>query len=187
MSAKCPILKRPYPPGHQSAKRRGRRNLSGYGRQLREKQKLRNFYNLKEYQFKKYVKDVLDKRGKVEDTQTFLIKKLEKRLDNVVFKLGFASSRVQARQLVGHGHFLVNGKKVNIPSFQTKKGDEISIKSAKDKVIFHQLPVLLKQEPIAPWLKIDIKKLQGKIVAEPCLEDAAPPAEISAIFEFYSR
>jgi len=117
-----------------------------------------------------------------------LIKKLESRLDNVVFRMGFTSSRSQAKQVISHGHFLVNGKKVNIPSYQIKKGDKITLNSlAHKKVIFQNLPTILKKYKSPPWIEIDIEKLEGKIVGEANLEEAAPPAEISSIFEFYSR
>jgi len=186
ISSKCAMVKKPYAPGFQGKKRR--KTFSEYAKQLREKQKLRNWYNLKEYQFKAYVKEVLGKRGKAEDAQGLLINKLEKRLDNVVFELGFATSRPQARQLVDHGHFLVNGRKVNIPSFQVRKGNKIKIAaSAEKKTIFQNLPMLLKNHKVPSWLKLDIKTLEGTIVDEPSFEEAAVPAEVSAIFEFYSK
>lgn len=186
LSLKCPMVKRPYPPGEK--RKRRRRSFSEYGKELAEKQKLKNWYNLKERQFKKYVKEVLAKRGKVEDAGALLIKKLESRLDNVVFRMGFASSRVQARQIIGHGHFLVNGKKVNIPSFQVKKNDKITLRAAsRKKAIFQNLLTTLKKYKPPSWIEIYVDKLEGKITADPSLEEAGLPAEISAIFEFYSR
>ena len=131
VTQKCQMVKKPYPPGKKGKRRPT--PLSEYGRELREKQKLKNLYNLKERQFKNYVKRVLKKRGKVENASDLLIKILESRLDNVVFKLGFTVSRSQARLLVSHGYFLVNGKPTNIPSRQLKKGDIISIKPQKIK------------------------------------------------------
>jgi len=184
LSQKCPMIKKAYPPGFQG-KRRGR-SASGFSRQLKEKQKLKNFYNLSEHQFKKYVRQVLEKRGKVEDAQTFLIQELENRLDNVIFRLGFAESRAQARQLVSHNHFQVNGKNVNIPSYQIKKGDKITIRNPK-KQIFSKLISRFKEQETAVWLKLDSKKLEGQVIDKPNLEQAAPPAEISTIFEYYSR
>lgn len=186
LSPKCPIVKRSYPPGFRGKRRR--KFFSEYAKQLREKQKFKNWYNLKEYQFKRYVKNVLKKRGKVEDAQDLLIKKLEKRLDNVIFRLGFASSRPQARQLVAHGHFLVNEKKVNISSYQVEKGDKIRISPLSQKRIFFQnLPLTLKKYQPPSWLKLDVKNLEGKVVSEPSFEEASPSAEVSAIFEFYSK
>lgn len=186
LSPKCPIITRPYPPG-EKGKRRTRQS-SEYGKELSEKQKLKNWYNLRERQFRKYVKEILGKRGKMEDAGTLLIRKLESRLDNVVFRMGFTPSRVQARQIVNHGHFLVNEKKVNIPSYQVKKGDKISLRvSSRKKAIFQNIPTILKKYQAPSWIKINIEKLEGEIVGEPNLEEAAPPAEISTIFEFYSR
>lgn len=186
LSPKCPMVKRPYPPG-QKRKRR-LRALSEYGKELREKQRLKNWYNLEERQFRKYVKEVLGSRGKIEDAATFLIKKLESRLDNIIFRLGFASSRTQARQLVNHGHFLIDGKPVNIPSYQLKKGDKITLhQTSQKKLIFKNLRAKLKKYQPPPWLSLNIKTLTGKVTALPSLEEVAPPAEITTIFEFYSR
>lgn len=184
LSPKCPILKKPYPPGQKRKKRMS--PLSEYGKELREKQKLKNWYNLKERQFRKYVKETLAQRGKVEDATVLLIRKLESRLDNVVFRLGFTPSRPQARQLISHGHFLVNKRAVNIPSYQVKKGDKISFRSAK-KTVFQNLPALLKKYQPPSWLELNIEKLEGKIKDLPSLEEVAPPSEIPAIFEYYSR
>lgn len=186
LTPKCPMVKRPYPPGIK--KKRRLPPPSEYGKELREKQKLRNLYNLDERQFKNYVKKILGKRRKVEDASVLLIKILESRLDNLVFRLGFANSRAQARQLVSHGYFLVNGKSVNIPSYQLKKGDIISLKPGKiKKNIFKDLKNLIKKYKTPNWLELDREKLEGKLIGEPSLEEVAPPVEISAIFEFYSR
>jgi small subunit ribosomal protein S4 len=180
------MLKRAYPPGPK--RKRRTRGFSEYGKELSEKQKLKNWYNLKERQFRKYVKEVLQKRGKVEDEALLLIKTLESRLDNVVFRLGFAKSRMQAKQLVSHGHFLVNGKSIDAPSYPVKKGDIITLKPQKvKKSIFQNLKNLLKKYKPPAWLELNVEKLEGKVVGEPNLEEAAPPVEISAIFEFYSR
>lgn len=186
LSAKCAMIKRPYPPGERSKRRRG--SFSEYGKELKEKQKLKNWYNLTERQFRKYVKEVLEKRGKVEDAGALLIKKLESRLDNVVFQMGFAVSRTQARQIISHGYFLVNGRKVNIPSYQVKKGDKITLhpKTSK-KAIFQNLSSALKKHKAPSWIKVNPAKLEVEIVGQAELEDAAPPAEISSIFEFYSK
>lgn len=183
LSPKCPFIRRPYPPGSQ---RKKRKPLSEYGKQLRERQKLRSWYNLREGQFKRYVKKILESRGKVEDAREALIRTLEKRLDNAVFRLGFAVSRDQARQLVSHGHFLVNGRKVNIPSYEVKKGDRIVIPSFQ-KGVFQNLKTDLKKHQLPSWLKLDIDRFEGEIIGEPSSEEAAPPAEISSIFEYYSR
>jgi small subunit ribosomal protein S4 len=180
------MVKRPYPPG-QKGKRRPT-PLSEYGRELREKQKLKNWYNLEERQLKNYVKKVLAKRGKVEDASFLLVQNLEKRLDNVVYRLGFAKSRREARQLVSHGHFLVNGRPVNIPSYQLKVGDVISLKKEKlKKVAFQNLKETLKKHKVQSWLFLDPEKMEGKVISEPKREEVMPPVEVSAIFEFYSK
>jgi len=181
------MVKRNYPPGQKRKKRRAA-TLSEYGKELREKQKLRNWYNLEERQLRIYVKKILKKRGKTEDPAVLLIKDLESRLENVVFRLGFTQSRAQAKQLVSHSHFLVNGRPVNIPSYQMKKGDVITPAPRKiKKTVFQKLKPLLKKYKTPSWLTLDPEKLEGKVVGKPTLEEAAPPVEISAIFEFYPR
>jgi small subunit ribosomal protein S4 len=186
LSTKCAMIKRPYPPGEKSKKRRSA--FSEYGKELKEKQKLKNWYNLTERQFRKYVKEVLEKRGKVEDAGALLIRKLESRLDNVVFQMGFALSRAQARQVISHGYFLINGRKINIPSYQVKKGDKITLHpKTSRKTIFQNLSPVLKKHKAPSWIKVDSAKLEAEIVGQANLEEAAVPVEISSIFEFYSK
>jgi small subunit ribosomal protein S4 len=187
LSQKCSMVRKSYPPG-QKRKRRSRR-LSEYGKELREKQKLKNWYNLKERQFRNYVKKILAKKGGAEDAGARLIQILERRLDNVVFKLGFADSRSQARQFISHRHFLVNDKVVNISAFSVKKGDKIKIRpSSLKKGIFKDLVSALKRRSTPSWISLNISQLEGTIKSLPTeLEEAAPPVEVSAIFEFYSR
>ncbi len=186
VTQKCQMIKKPYPPGKKGKRRPT--PLSEYGRELREKQKLKNLYNLKERQFKNYVKGVLKKRGKVENASDLLVKILESRFDNVVFKLGFTASRSQARQLVSHGYFLVNGKPTNIPSRQLKKGDIISIKPQKTKkAVFKDIKSIVKKAKVPSWLEFNVEKFEGKLKEEPTLEDIIVPVEIASIFEFYSR
>jgi len=185
-SQKCAIVRRSTPPG-PAGKRRGGAP-SGYKKTLSEKQALKKWYGVSEKQFKKYVKETLEKMGKVPDVSQELIKRLEKRLDNAVFRLGFAKSRPQARQLVSHSYFLVNGKPVNIPSYEIKKGDVISIKPPKkQKAVFNDLTNNLKRQEVPLWLQLDKEKLEAKCIGDPNLEEVNPPAEISLIFEFYSR
>lgn len=180
------MVKRPYPPGRRGKK--SIRSISEYGKELKEKQKLKNWYNLRERQFRNYVKEVLGKRGKVEDAATILIRILESRLDNVIFRFGISSSRARARQLVSHGHFLINGRLVNIPSYSVKKGDKVSIKpSSIKKSAFQNLPTLLKKHQPPSWLSFNIDKLEGSVIGEPSFVEAAPPVEVSSIFEFYSK
>ena len=186
LSQKCPMIRKPYPPGPKAKKRV--RALSEYGKELKEKQKLKNWYNLEERQLRKYVKETLKARGKVVDAEAALIKILESRLDNVVFRLGFAPSRPAARQMVSHRHFMINNKPINISGYLVKKGDKISINpGAAKKIIFQKLPTLLKKHNPPSWLKLDIKNLEGKVIVSPNLEEAASPAELSSIFEFYSK
>ena len=185
-SAKCAMVRRAYAPGPQKKKRGGA--PSEYKKSLTEKQTLKKWYGLSERQFKKYVTETLSKMGKVEDVSAELIRRLEKRLDNVIFRLGFAKSRVQARQLVAHGYFLINGKPVNVASYEVKKDDIISLKpQKKSKAIFKELASELKRKDIPVWLSLDKEKLESKTIGEPNLDEVKPPAEISLIFEFYSR
>ncbi len=180
------MIKKPYPPGPKGKRHKGR--PSEYARELREKQKLKNWYNLQETQFRNYVKEALSKRGRGEDSGTSLIRKLEFRLDNVVFKLGFASSRTKARQLVSHGYFRVNGRACNIPSRVLKKGDVVSVKPEKiNKKVIKEVKELIKNYKTQSWLELDKGKLEGKITEEPSMEEVSPSIDMSAIFEFYSR
>jgi len=187
LTQKCPMVKRSYPPGQK--KKRRARALSEYGEELREKQKLKKWYNLEERQFRKYVKKILEShQGGKKDVLISLIKTLESRLDNVIFRLGIAASRPQARQLISHGHFLVNAKPVNIPGYLVKKGDKIRISpSSRKKNVFQNLPALLKKRELPSWISLDVEKLEGKVIGAPSLEEAVPPAEVSLIFGYYSR
>jgi small subunit ribosomal protein S4 len=180
------MVKRAYAPGPQKKKRGGA--PSEYKKSLEEKQTLKKWYGLSERQFKRYVKETLAKMGKVDDVSAELIKKLERRLDNVIFRLGYAKSRVQARQLVSHSYFLINGKPVNIASYEVKKDDIISVKeNKKSKGIFKNLAEELKRREPPVWLSLNKEKLEAKTTGEPSLDEVKPPAEISLIFEFYSR
>ena len=183
---KCEIVKRNYPPGLR-LKKRGRK-ISEYGKELAEKQKLKNWYNVSEKQFKKYVLNILKMKEKKEDAGDLLIKRLESRLDNIVFRFGFAQSRFEARQMVSHGHFLVNKKNVNIPSFEVKKEDEIEIreKSKKNKKL-QDIKTTLKNNNQPSWLSLNVDEMKGKILHIPSEEEANVPVETSVIFEFYSK
>lgn len=185
VSPKCPFIRRPYPPGFRKKRRSG--SFSEFAKELREKQKLRNYYGLGERQFRNHVKFVLQKRGQGGDATLFLLKELERRLDNVVFRLGFAKSRREAKQMVSHGYFLVNEKPINISSFATKMGMKISFKeNKKEKIIFKNLSPALKNYQAPKWLDLEKEKIEGKIVAEPTADDVNN-IDISSIFEFYSR
>jgi len=189
-TAKCPMTVKPYPPGIKGKRRLG--GLSEYGRQLKEKQRLKNWYGLSEKQFKNYVVEVLERsrRGAsaLGNAQEALIKNLETRLDNTVYKLGFATSKVKARQMVTHGHFAVNGKTVDIPSMHLKKGDKITVRAVSmGKTAFKDMPAILKKIQPPLWLMLDPEKMEGEVIGYPTIDMAAPPAEIQAIFEFYSK
>lgn len=180
------MVRRAYAPGLQKKRKGGA--PSEYKKSLDEKQNLKKWYGLSERQFKRYVKETLEKMGKVDDVSAELIRVLEKRLDNVIFRLGFAKSRAQARQLVSHGYFLINGKPVNIPSYQVKKDDVVALKATKKaKGVFKELQNELKRKEIPAWLSLNKDKLESKTIGEPNLDEVKPPAEISLIFEFYSR
>jgi len=180
---KCAMIRRPYPPGmHGKA---FRRRASEYGQQLAEKQKVRHTYGVSEQQFKKYLKEIIGQKGNKEE---LFAQKLESRLDNVVFRLGWARSRGLARQMVSHGHIVVNGRKVNIASYQVRKGDIIQIKEAsKKKTLFGDLKTILKKYELPQWLSLDKQKLEGKVKGQPTLEDIGKVGELSMVIEYYSR
>jgi small subunit ribosomal protein S4 len=183
---KCAMVRRPTAPGKKGKRRT--RQLSEFGRELREKQRMKAWYNLREQQFKNYVQAILAKKSGDEDLPLALMGVLENRLDNVVFRLGFAPSRLAARQLVGHKSFLVNGKPVNLPSYQVRKGDLISVAPRKAKnTYFTQLLATLKAYKAPSWLALDAEKIEGKRVGDVTLEEAAAPAEIGSVFEFYAK
>ena len=179
---KCSITRRNYAPGEHG---QGKKKLSEYGMQLREKQKTKYFYGVGEKQFRKYFEMAETKKG---ITGENLLQILESRLDNVVYRAGFGSSRAQARQLVNHGHFDVNGKKVNIPSYLVKAGDVISVREIKkdNKTIKENLEVN-KAKPVPEWLEKDNKNLQVKVVRLASREDVDIPVEEHLIVELYSK
>lgn len=177
------MVKRDYPPGIFGP--RGRSRLSEYATQLREKQKAKRIYRLRERQFRRY----FDQASRIKGvTGEVLIKLLEQRLDNVIFRLGFAKSRSQARQIVSHGHILVNGKVVNIPSFQVSVGDVIEVKKeSKKKSYFKTLERSLESVETPSWLKLNKKALSGKVEALPSIKDIDQKIDTQLIVEFYSR
>lgn len=155
--------------------------------QLKEKQKLKFFYNLREAQFSNYVREAEKRSGASAQN---LMSILELRLDNAVYRLGFANSRTQARQFVGHGHFHVNGRRVNIPSFRLRKGDKISIKPQSiGKGIFKDLDIYLKKYNPPGWLSLDKEKKEGEVIRTPILDEdnLATNVNLKSIIEFYSR
>ncbi|HXK40827.1 MAG TPA: 30S ribosomal protein S4 [Candidatus Paceibacterota bacterium] len=188
MSPKSAIVKKPYPPGiHGNKKGRRPKKVSEYGQQLNSKQKVRNTYRMLEKQFKNYIKAALTSK---KDLSEAIMSKLEHRLDNVVYRLGLAQSRDQARQLVNHGHILVNGKKVSIPSYEVKTGDEIRIREGSKKSPFFSTlaPQWLARYEVPAWVEIDKVQMVGKVKGHPTLEESGlNPNDLQAIIEFYSR
>ena len=179
---KCSISRRNYAPGQNGQKKK---KLSEYGTQLREKQKTKSFYGVGEKQFRKYFEMASNKKGITGDN---LLQILESRLDNVVYRLGFAASRAQARMLVTHGHFDVNGKKVNIPSYLVKAGDVISVREIKkDSPIIKENVEVNDSRPVPAWLEKEAEKLSGKVVSLASREDVDLPVEEHLIVELYSK
>ncbi len=182
-SPKCPIVRRNYPPGVHGPKGRGRQ--TAYGRQMREKQKIKRIYGISERQFVNYYDKAIKKIG---DTGAIIAAMLEKRLDNVVYRFGLAASRTQARQLVSHGFFKINDKKINIPSYQLKVKDILTINPTKSKSkIFDGLLKKLEKFETPSWLNFNVKEMKGKIVSEPKPEDIKQNVDMTQIVEFYSR
>ncbi len=181
---KNPLSRRNYPPGVHGPK--GYPRLTTYGTQLREKQKARRLYGIREKQFRNYFQKALAKEG---DTGQNLLQLLESRLDNVVYRSGLADTRAQARQLVNHGFFLVNDRKVNIPSFQCQVGDVIKIKdNKKNKVIIKDLTTKWKNKKDLPgWLAVDFEQGTIKVVTKPEIDESTLLFDLRSIIEFYSR
>lgn len=182
-SDKCSFDRRSYAPGQHGQRRGGK--TSDYGIQLREKQKVKRSYCLSEKQFKLSFERADRKKG---ITGTNLLMILEQRLDNVVYRLGFANSRSQARQLVRHGHFLINGRKVDIPSFQVKAGDVVELreKSRNLQIITESLEAVVRRS-MPQWLELEKDKFKGMIKGVPAREDITMPIQESQIVELYSR
>jgi len=178
------VRRRPYPPGIHGPNPK-RRRLSAYAEQLREKQKAKAIYGIMERQFRNYFEKATRKEG---NTVEVLIQGLELRLDNVVFRLGFAKTRRQSRQMVNHGFILVNGKRVDIPSFQTKVGDEITFKESKKETgLVKAIPEIMNMNPLPKWVSREEKELSGKVTSIPEGEDLDQPFDPTLIVEFYSR
>jgi small subunit ribosomal protein S4 len=185
LSPKCPLLRKPSPPGVAPKRRRG--GVSEYGKELREAQKLRKMYKIRDRQFRKIIGEVLTKRGK-EDTSELLIKRVEKMLSNIIFRAQLAKSRVAAKQLISHGHFLLNGRRVTTPSIKGEVGDEIKLKDkSKKSPYFKNALSLIKKENVPSWLSFDKEKDLIKVVREPKIEEIGIKIDIPLILSFYSR
>lgn len=184
-TAKCAFEKRSYPPGMHGRRARFRRKTSDFGTQLREKQKARRMYGVLERQFRRYFKDAEQRKGV---TGANLLQILESRLDNVVHRLGFAGSRAQARQLVRHGHFDINGRKTDIPSYLVKPGDQVAVRSkSKDNAYFKNVAQEMEHRFVPQWLSVDINTLSGRVLALPTRQEIEAPLNEQLITEFYSR
>ena len=179
---KCALSRRAYAPGqHGQAKKK----LSEYGVQLREKQKAKRFYGVLESQFRGYFETADSKKG---ITGEVLLQLLESRLDNVVYRMGFGSTRAEARQLVTHGHFTINGKRVNIPSYQTRVGEAIEVcEGSRKSVRFKEILDITGSKVVPKWIEVDQENLKGKIVALPAREDIDLPVQEHLIVELYSK
>ena len=181
-SAKCGVERRGYPPGQHG---QGRSRFSDYGVQLREKQKVKRMYGLMENQFARTMKRAARMRGRAGENLLVL---LERRLDNVVHRLGFASSRSEGRQLVRHGHFTVNGRRMSIPSARVKKGDLVGLTERGKKAARIEGSLQTVDARAMPaWLSLDIDKKEGEIIGEPAREEITLPIQEQLIVELYSR
>ncbi|MEJ5299917.1 MAG: 30S ribosomal protein S4 [Thermodesulforhabdaceae bacterium] len=181
-SDKCAYERRNYAPGQHG---KIRAKLSDYGLRLREKQKLRRIYGLTETQFKKYFKEAERQKG-VTGTNFLIL--LERRLDNVVYRLGFAQSRAQARQMVRHGHFLVNGKSVDIPSYLLKPGDVVVVREkSRSLAVINEALEALPRRGVSPWLELKREQYEGVFKTFPTREEIDIPVQEQLIVEFYSK
>ena len=180
---KCAIEKRNVPPGQHGRARKAK--MVGYGVQLREKQKVKRTYGVLENQFRRYFESADRQKG---ITGELLLQSLERRLDNVVYRLGFATSRPQARQLVRHGHFTVNGRKVNIPSYAVRAGDLVAVKAASNQnpTIAHAMEEV-KGRGIPEWLLIDASAMSGRVSQLPNRQQINLPVQEQLIVELYSK
>jgi len=183
---KCAMERRAYPPGqHGRNTQWGRHKTSDFGAQLRAKQKARRVYGVLERQFRRYYKEALKTRGL---TGLTLLQILESRLDNVIYRMGYAASRAQARQMVTHGHFVVNGRRTDVPSMQIKEGDKIEIREgSKSKTLFKDLAAIADERTVPEWIIRDVKKFSGEISRLPERSEIDANLNEQLIVEFYSR
>lgn len=186
-TAKCPFIERPYAPGILDSQRKHRGQMSEYGIQLKEKQKVRNVYGVSEKQFANYVKNINAVAIKNKITpQEGLIASLESRLDNVVYRMGFASSRALARQLVSHGHFTVNGRKLDVPSYLVTLNDVVAVREgSKGAKVFTALSEKENKTKTPNWLDLSMKDMSAKVIGLPL--DTDQKFDLSRVLEYYSR
>ncbi len=184
---KCAFEKRPTPPGKPQNERKHRSNLTEYGIQLREKQKIRNVYGVSEKQFARYVKEATTEKGEGSPVDR-LFEKLERRLDNVVYRLGYAKSRTQARQMVAHGHFVVGKHKLTIPSYQVHNEDVIVVREgSRVSPLFTTATEKLSKHPTPNWMTADPAKLLATIKGTPKFDKNEMGFNFQSVIEFYSR
>jgi len=182
-SDKCPIEKRNFAPGQHGKDRKAK--VVGYGLQLREKQKTKRIYFVGENQFRNYYEESTRSKGV---TGEVLLQQLERRLDNIVFRMGLATARRQARQFVRHGHIQVNGRKVDIPSYQVRAGDEIAVREASRNLpIIQQAVEYTSHQPAPSWLEVDREGLRGRVLSLPKREELNLPVNEQLIVELYSK
>jgi len=182
LTEKCPVERRPYAPGEHG---RARRRILGYGIQLREKQRLKRYYGMSEKQFRLFFDRAERRRG---ITGENLLSMLERRLDNVVFIIGFSHSRIHARQLITHGHIRINDRKVSIPSYQVDEGDVISLREKSLKYEhFKALLVANKDKTVPGWLEVDWDNIKGRVISLPTREDITLPIKEHLVVELYSK
>ena len=182
-SEKCPVEKRNFAPGQHGKDRKAK--VVGYGLQLREKQKAKRIYFTLETQFRNYFEKAAKSQGV---TGELLLQQLERRLDNVVFRMGFALARRQGRQLVRHSHIAVNGHKVNIPSYQVNVGDEVTVREASRELpLLQQAKEFTSHQPAVNWLEVDRDSFKGRVTALPKREDINLPLNEQLIVELYSK
>lgn len=186
MSPKCALERRDYPPGqHGQIARFQRSQPTDYFRQLREKQKVRRIYGVLERQFQRYFREAERMPGLTGENLLIL---LERRLDNVVYRLRFADSRAQARQLVEHGHFTVNGRRVTIPSYLVEPGDEIAVREgSRQRPYFKDRAEMLDERAVPDWLSLDVKNLSARVLGMPRREQIDIPVNEQLVVEYYSR
>lgn len=184
-SPKCAIERRGYPPGVHGKRAQFGRKVSDYGIQLREKQRARRIYGVFERQFRAYFEQALRIKGL---TGAALLMRLERRLDNVVYRLGLADSRAQARQMVSHGHFNLNGKRVTVPSLEVKTGDVVSVRDAsRCSPLFKDMAERLGDRPVPEWLALDTGTMSGRVVSLPSREQIDATVNEQLVVEYYSR
>lgn len=185
LTPKCAFERRSYAPGAHAKKAQFKRNQSDYSLQLREKQKVKRIYGVMERQFRRYFSYALRTKGL---TGATLLIVLESRLDNVVYRLGLAQSRAQARQIVRHGHIMVNGRKTNVPSYLVKPQDVISVRpESRSREYFRTVGEFMGERPTPPWLSLDSEALTGRVLSRPTRADIDIPVNEQLVVEFYSR